>query len=202
MSHALEKCDCILGLGCPDLHIPERCAELYAQGYADIVIFSGGLGKGTEGLWSTSEAEKFAEIALGLGAPKQKIYIENKSANTGENIRFTQALIERSGLLIDSFLIVHKPFMTRRSYATFSAVMPDKRCIVTSPGISFEAYFAEYGREDAARDELIHTIAGDLQRIEVYARRGWQIAQPMPEEVWQAYEALLTLGYDKYVIAP
>jgi len=174
---------------------------LYKQGYADTVIFSGGLGKGTEGVWNTSEAEKFAEIAAKRGVPEKKIYVENKSANTGENIRFTKELIERKALCVDSFLIVHKPFMTRRSYAACMAVMPYKKCIVTSPNISFEAYFAEYGSEEAPQEELIHTIVGDLQRIKVYARRGWQIAQHIPDEVWQAYEALLTLGYDKYMIA-
>jgi len=201
MGHALEKCDCILGLGCPDLHIPERCAELYKQGYADILLFSGGFGKGTEGLWAVSEAEKFAQIAVELGVPKQKIRIENQSANTGENMRFTKALIEKESLDIGSFLIVHKPFMERRSYATFAAVMPRKKCVVTSPNISFEAYFAEYGGDEVAREELINVIVGDLQRIAVYPKRGWQIGQAIPGEVWRAYEALLTLGYDAYMIA-
>ena len=201
LNHALERCDCILGLGCPDLHIPEKCAELYRQGYADTLIFSGGLGKGTKDLWNVSEAEKFSEIAMELGVPKERIYIENKSANTGENIRFTKELIEYKKLHIHSFLIVHKPFMTRRSYATFLAIMPHKKCVVTSPNISCEAYFDAYGNTEASREELIHTIVGDLQRIKVYAERGWQIEQFIPSEIWQAYEALLTLGYDKYMIA-
>ncbi|MCL2811283.1 MAG: YdcF family protein [Clostridia bacterium] len=200
MGQAIEKCDCILGLGCPDLLIPTKCAELYGQGYGDIVIFSGGLGKGTKGLWRVPEAEKFAEIAMGLGVPPEKIYIESKSTNTGENIRFTKALIEKDRLSIDSFLMVHKPFMERRSYATFSAAIPRQKCFITSPNISFEAYFDTYGKSEAAREELIHTIVGDLQRIKVYPKFGWQIEQHIPDEVWHAYEVLLTLGYDKYMI--
>ncbi len=99
-----KKCDCILGMGCHDLHISERCAELYKTGYADIVIFTGGLGKVTKDLWKTSEVEKFVEIAYSLGVPKEKKYIENRSTNTGENFRFTQKLIEENKLNINSFL--------------------------------------------------------------------------------------------------
>ena len=37
-------------------------------------------------------------------------------------------------------MLVQKPYMERRSYATFKKHWPDKKLLVTSPQISFEAY--------------------------------------------------------------
>lgn len=196
----VEKCDCILGMGCHDLHIPERCAELYREGYSDIVIFTGGLGKITKRIWNIPEAEKFSEVARNSGVPKEKILLENKSTNTGDNFRFTKDLIETNKLNINSFLVVCKPYMQRRCYAAFKAIIPDKKCIITSPNITFEKYFDEYENSIVSKDEIINTLVGDLQRIKIYPKKGWQIKQEIPNEVWNAYENLVKLGYDKYII--
>jgi len=195
-----EKSDCILGLGTYDLHIPERCAGLYHQGYADIVIFSGGLGKTTGELWSESEAEKFEKIALEKGVPKNKIYIENKSTNSGENFEFVNKIIEKNNLNINSFLLVHKPYMERRAYATFKRVNPTKKCCITSQVISIVEYFKQYEDTEVSSKEIINNIVGDFQRVKVYGENGWQIKQEIPDEMWKAYEKLVKLGYDKYVI--
>ena len=64
MGQLLEKADVIVGFGCYDEDIPRRCAELWHQGFAPFVCFSGGLGRNTSGIWSKSEAERFAAIAM------------------------------------------------------------------------------------------------------------------------------------------
>jgi hypothetical protein len=43
-------------------------------------------------------------------------------------------------------------------------------------------------------------MVGDLQRIRVYAERGFQIPQEIPGDVWCAYEELVRDGYDQYLI--
>ena len=43
-------------------------------------------------------------------------------------------------------------------------------------------------------------MVGDLQRIRVYAEKGYQIPQDIPEDVWRAYEELVRAGYDKYLV--
>src|SRR5436190_2312793 len=98
MNHKLEKADCILALGSHDLRVADRVAELYLQGWAPLVIMSGGLGNFTQDMWTESEADKFAAIAIERGVPEDAILIENKSTNTGENILFTQQLLSKKGL--------------------------------------------------------------------------------------------------------
>ena len=47
MNMELAKADCIVGFGCYNDDIPLRCAELYHQGWAPKVLFTGGLGRNT-----------------------------------------------------------------------------------------------------------------------------------------------------------
>ena len=49
MHQAPEKADCIVGFGNFNTNIARRAAELYCQGYAPKVLFTGGLGRGLEG---------------------------------------------------------------------------------------------------------------------------------------------------------
>ena len=44
MDHVLERSDCIFVLGSHDTRVAERGAELFLEGWAPLLIFSGGLG--------------------------------------------------------------------------------------------------------------------------------------------------------------
>ena len=101
-------------------------------------MFSGGLGTITRHLWTEPEADQFAAIAERMGVPRTNILIENRSTNTGENVRLTRQPAEH-GLDPESFILVQKP-VERRSFATFRKVWPEKRVIVTSPQVSFDDY--------------------------------------------------------------
>ena len=194
--HQLEKADCILALGSHDLRVPERVAQLYLQGYAPLVIMSGGLGNFTQEIWTEKEADKFAAIAIQEGVPQEAILIENNSTNTGENILFTQKILKEKGLYPQSFIVVQKPYMERRSYATFKKHWPDKKLMVTSPQISFETY----PNEEIPLERVINIMVGDLQRIKFYPEKGFQIYQEIAEDVWNAYERLIELGFNKHLM--
>jgi uncharacterized SAM-binding protein YcdF (DUF218 family) len=196
MHHELATADCILALGSHDLRVADRAAELYLQGWAPVVIMSGGLGNLTQNMWTESEADKFAEIAISKGVPADAILVENKSTNTGENILFTQQLLQQKGLDPQSFIVVQKPYMERRSYATFKKHWPGKNLLVTSPEIAFE----NYATAEIPLDRVINIMVGDLQRIRLYPAKGFQIYQEIPGEIWNAYERLVQLGFDKHLV--
>ncbi|MEM7033000.1 MAG: YdcF family protein, partial [Chloroflexota bacterium] len=75
-------------------------------------------------------------------------------------------------------------------------VWAEKDAVVTSPQISF----SDYPTADIAMDDVINIMLGDLQRIPLYYEKGFQTYQPVPEDVWQAYEALVEAGYDNNLI--
>ena len=196
LHHEIEKADCILALGSHDLRVAERTAELYLQGFAPVVIMSGGLGNFTRNMWSGTEAEMFTDVAVGKGVPKEVILMEKQSTNTGENIMFTQQLLEKKGMDPQKFILVQKPYMERRSFATFKKHWPQKNIIVTSPVISFE----DYPTPEIPLEKVINIMVGDLQRIKEYPAKGFQIPQEIPTEVMDAYNRLVNAGYNKYLI--
>ena len=73
-------------------------AQLWLDGWAPLLIFSGGLGRLTKESWTRTEAALFAEIAVQKGVPPEAILVEDRSTNTGENILFTKQLLEERGL--------------------------------------------------------------------------------------------------------
>ena len=184
-----------MALGSHDLRVAERGAELWLQGYAPLLILSGGLGNFTRDMWTEPEADKFARIAIGLGVPARNIIVENKSGNTGENIRFTKKILDEKGINPNSFILVQKPYMERRTSATFLKQWPGKEILVTSPQISFE----EYPTPEIPMERVIAIMVGDLQRIKDYPEKGFQIFQEIPDEVWRAYERLIELGFDSHL---
>lgn len=195
MLHQLEKSDCIFVLGSHDKRVAVRGAQLYLDGYAPLLIMSGGLGNLTKDIWTEFEADQFAAIALEMGVPTEAILVENKSTNTGENILFTQELLKAKGLDPQSFIVVQKPYMERRSYATFKKHWPDKQLLVTSPQLSFTAY----PNAEIPLERVINVMVGDLQRIRIYPDKGFQIPQNIPDHVWESYERLVALGFDKHL---
>ncbi len=196
VNQSLVKSDCILALGSHDTRVAERAAELYLEGWAPLLIFSGGLGRLTDSLWTESEADLFAKIAIQKGVPEKNILIENRSTNTGENIQFTKQLLSEKGLDLQTFILVQKPYMERRSFATFAKNWPEKSFVVTSPQIAFE----DYPTEEISLQKVIHIMVGDLQRIKIYPEKGFQIYQEIPADVWDAYEKLVAMGFDEQLI--
>jgi len=196
MHHVLAKADCILALGSHDLRVADRAAELWLQGWAPLLVMSGGLGNFTQDMWTESEADQFAAIAIRKGVPEAAILVENKSTNTGENIIYTQRLLQEKGLDPQNFIVVQKPYMERRSYATFKKHWPGKNLLVTSPQIPFD----KYATDDIPLSRVINIMVGDLQRIRFYPAKGFQVYQEIPAEVWDAYERLVELGFDQHLM--
>ena len=196
LQQTLNKSDCILALGSNDIRVAHRAAELFLSGFAPLIIFSGSFGVLTKQLYNKPEAEIFADEAIKLGVPKDKIYIENQSTNTGENIMFSRKLIENKGLKIKSIILVQKPYMLRRAFATFKKQWSEMEVIVTAPQISFK----NYPNETISKNLLINLMVGDTQRIKLYPQKGFQIPQDMPSNVWEAYEELVKRGYTQHTI--
>jgi len=200
LDHQLAPADAILVLCSHDKVVAARGAELFLQGWSPLLIFAGGLGAITRRLWQEPEADQFAGIAIEMGVPKDRILVENTSTNTGENILFTKQLLAEKGLDPQTFIVVQKPYMERRSYATFRKVWPEKEVRVTSPRVSLDDYLRQGSHDALSPDDVIGIMVGDLQRIRLYPAKGFQIHQDIPDDVWRAYNELVNAGYDKYLL--
>lgn len=196
LHHELQPADLILALGSNDVRVAERAADLYLAGWAKTLMLSGGSGALTRDRFDRPEAEIFAEIARERGVPAHAILIEPHSTNTGENIVLSRRMLAERGIEPERIILVQKPYMERRAYATFKKVWPEPKLIVTSPEISFE----DYPTPELPLELVINIMVGDLQRIRLYPALGFQIEQEIPEEVWEAGQKLIALGYNRHLV--
>jgi len=200
LHHTPQPSSVIFCLCSLDLRVAQRAAQLWLDGLAPTLVFSGASGKLTRGLFGgLPEAEAFAAVARRMGVPEQNIVVEPRATNTGENVRFTHALLKERGVPADSFILVQKPYMERRTWATFRKQWPGAegvRMSVTSPRF---AAFEDYPDEENPRDLVINVMVGDLVRIRDYPARGFQVEQEIPPEVWAAMGRLVAAGYNDHL---
>ena len=193
----VEPAECIVGFGNFNTDIPRRAAELYLQGVAPKVLFTGGLGRNTDGLFSESEAVRFARVAMECGVPEADILLEPCSTNTKENILFSRKILEDAGLAQGRILGVHQPFMERRITAAMGVYWPEANFRVTSPQVTIPEYLEAAQRQGISPNASISVIVGDFQRIDLYAKLGYQLPQYIPAEAQDAFAHLVALGYDQ-----
>ncbi len=186
----LSKADVIIGGGgCRDTGVAAHCAELYHQGLAPNIVFTGY----QQANMPKTEAALFSEVAQSLGVPASAIIEEPRASNTGENITFSQKVIEKYGIAPERVILVHKPYMSRRFLATAEAMWQEKQpeFFVSYQTISLQAYLAEQGKTYVFRHAL-----GDFKRMIEYPALGFMSQHPIPPKAKAAYEILLERGYE------
>lgn len=188
----LTACDAIIGLGSYDLRVADRCAQLYRQGYAARIIFTGASGNWTHGLFSGSEAAAFAERAVEHGVSRDDMVLEETATNIGENITRSAEILGGSGR---SAILVTKPQTQRRCHATAKKQWPAASTMTTAPLHGF----CEQPDGKFTTTHLINEMVGDIHRIRTYPDAGFQIAQEMPGDVVMAYEMLISKGFTQHL---
>src|SRR5689334_15754272 len=128
--------DVIVALGTNDLRVAEFAAELFLKGYGATLVCTGGVahqGDLLETSWEKTEAEMYADVAIGRGVPRDKILLETRATNTAENIRFARDLLRQHEIRPRSILLAVKPFMRRRVWATLPMEWPEMTATLASP---------------------------------------------------------------------
>jgi uncharacterized SAM-binding protein YcdF (DUF218 family) len=104
------------------------------------------------------------------------------------------------GLASRKIIAVHKPYMTRRVFAALQKQWPEVEVIIALGNPSLTDHLAGMMADGVEEREIINSLVGDFQRMDVYAKLGYQIPQDIPPKTMVSYEALVKLGYDKYVL--
>lgn len=94
-------------------------------------------------------------------------------------------------------LLVSKPYMERRSFATARKMWPDVEVVCASEPLEFDDYVKSIGDEKLVLDMLV----GDLQRVIEYPKLGFAIEQVVPKDVHAAYESLIHDGFTSRLIS-
>lgn len=191
MHHAPRPCSVAVGLGSHDLGVADVTAELYHQGMAPLIVFTGATSPTTRARMPRGEAVHYRERALQLEVPDSAVLLELRATNTGENIEFTKAVLAEADVKVTSVLLVSKPYEERRSYAMMRRMWPEVEVVCASTPMSLEDYADSIG--DARM--VIDMIVGALQRVLVFPGLGLAIAQDVPDTVVAAFERLCIDGF-------
>ena len=200
LNQNLKKAELIIGCGCHYLEVAEKCIELYKLGYANKILFTGGLGKETSSILKKSEAEIYKDIAINSGVRENDILIENMSTNTGDNFRFSFKLLEEKNISVKNVIIVHGPFSERRTLSAAKAIVNDVEFIITSPYQSLDEFLSSIYFNNNNIRNIISVVVGDIQRMIVFPQFGWQIENEVPQTVLDSYYYLKNMGFDKYIL--
>lgn len=191
MGHEPRPCSVGVGLGSHDLGVATAAAQRYAAGFFPVLLFTGGNSATTRARFPRGEAVHYREHALSLGVPGSAVLVEPRAANTGQNIAFSRDLLRRHGVEVDSVMLVCKPYMQRRAYATARQAWPEVDVVCTSEDLTFDEYLRSIGDPRLVVDMLV----GDLQRLVEYPRLGFAVEQPVPAPVLAAYDRLVADGF-------
>jgi len=196
MHHEIRPADVGIGLGSHDLGVATFTAELFHAGMFPLIVFTGANAPTTVERFPRGEAVHYREHALELGVPDDAILVEPEARNTGDNITLTRALLDSRGVEVGSVVLISRPYQQRRAYATCKKLWPEVDVICASQPLPLGKYIESIGDVD----RVINMLAGDTQRISVYAEKGFAISQEVPNEVRLAYERLVDKGFTKRLI--
>jgi uncharacterized SAM-binding protein YcdF (DUF218 family) len=198
--HPPVRADAILTLGSFDVQAAVHAAALWKRGLAPVIVMSGGLahrGGLLDTGWTKTEARVFAEAARTAGVPESAILLEEEAQNTADNFVLGRAVAKRAGLAPRRLLVVAKPYMTRRGFATGRKAWPEAELAMQCEEIGVADYFAR----EADPERTLLALVGDLHRILVYPAMGFQIAQDVPAAVIDALRQLVEGGYGARLVA-
>jgi uncharacterized SAM-binding protein YcdF (DUF218 family) len=196
LHHPARPCSAGIGLGSHDLRVASFAADLYHSGLFPVLVFTGANSPATAALFPRGEAVHFAEHATGLGVPACAVIIEPAAANTGQNIEFSRRALAAAEIEVTSVMLISKPYMERRAYATARKTWPDVDVVCASEHLSLADYIKAIGDDKL----VIDTLVGDLQRVIEYPARGFAIPQDVPPAVLAAYQRLTARGYDSRLL--
>lgn len=196
MGHELRPCDAAIGLGSHDLGVATFAAELYKADLFPVLVFSGGNSPTTAARFPRGEAVHYREHALSLGVPDSAILVEPNAGNTGHNIAYSRALLAECGHKPQTLMLISKPYMERRAFATCRKLWPEVTVICASEPLKLDDYVRAIGDEKLVIDMLV----GDLQRVIKYPKQGFAIEQVVPLGVMDAYNRLLDRGFDSRLL--
>jgi hypothetical protein len=86
--------------------------------------------------------------------------------------------------------------MQRRVRATLAVEWPEMPATIVSPQMTLDEYFTA----ELTPEKIVNIMMGDLQRLWVYAARGWSAPQPIPPEVQEAYRRLAAFGFTRHLL--
>ena len=189
---SIARCDAIVVCCSYDLRVCDYACSLIESNLAHSLVLSGKSGNWTRHLWNKPESHVFRDRAVRNGLSEDRIVVEDRATNLGENVRFSRDLLAAAGTV--TFLT--KPSTVLRLKLTIEAQWPDIEAHVSCPRIKFP--------EDVCNVigvlGVINEMVGDVQRIQQYPKLGYQVPHTLPPNVLDASKYLIGQGFVQHLV--
>ncbi|MCK9251928.1 MAG: YdcF family protein [Eubacteriales bacterium] len=171
VSDTPRQADVMLLPGGSDPAVPEKAAELYADGYAPLILPSGGVSiktgkfngvKRKAELYSDDYATDcafYTDVLLKNGVPPSAIIGEDQSGFTKENATLSRKAVDEHGLNIRTALVVCKSFHARRCLICYQLAFPEAEIQV----VPVDVYGITRGNW-FRHDDGVNRVLGELAR--------------------------------------
>lgn len=194
-----------------------------AARHAVPLLISGGIGHSTSFLYDAvlsdsryrtllvsgrAESHILADIAHQFWQiPRERIVVEDRSTNCGENARFTRQMLEERGIAHRTGVVIQDPTMQRRTMATFARVWQGEETAApqwySTPGCSPVLCNSDNGLTFSGEQEglwpvgrYLALILGELPRLADNPQgygplgKGFIAHVDIPPHIVQAWETL------------
>ena len=138
----------------------KQAVDLYRAGWARYLVLSSGY------VYSYREAESMRTLAIDQGVPAADIVLEQRAANTYENVKFVDDILRDHRWT--SILLVSSPYHMRRAVGVWHKVAPQ---IAVVPAPPLQSQFYDHVR--GATFEQVRGVAQEYLAMFAYWRRGW-----------------------------
>lgn len=192
-SDDLTPMDAIVCLGSYDLRVAHRTADLALAYPRARVLVTGSYGNWTRGVFKATEAETFGEILVERGVPSDRILLEARATNIGENIAFARDMLSYAAG--ETVVFVTKPQTQMRVRATIPMHWSGITARLTAP----QLVMGDYETPAEGLTPLIEEMVGDFQRMQLYPALGFQVPVETPPEAVEAFEALKSAGFVRHL---
>jgi len=175
-----------------DLRVCDHACDLIKSGKSEKLIISGNTGNWTKHIWAKTESSIFKERAIQNGIDPQKISLETKATNFGENVLFSKKIIPEAQTVI----FVSKPNSLLRVKLTVESQWPEIKSYVSCPDIEFPNQVSNV----VGVLGVINEMVGDIERIQKYPEMGFQIHHKLPESILDSWSYLIAQGFTEHMV--
>jgi uncharacterized SAM-binding protein YcdF (DUF218 family) len=172
----LEKVDVIMIPGSSYPELPEQAARLWKNGYAPIIVHSGGVSVKTgkfNGVKSKreiytknylTECEFYTDVLMVNNVQESCIIGDNQSGSTAENARFSRQVLEAKSIFPKTAIICCKNFHARRCLMFYQFAFPNTKFIINP--VPYYENGQDISRENWYKtDTGLSRVLGELQRL-------------------------------------
>jgi uncharacterized SAM-binding protein YcdF (DUF218 family) len=160
----ISKSDVIVLLEGDGLNRCQKAVDLYKNGWADKIIFSGGICDYSYGSYPIIDV---LPHLINLGVPESDIIVENKSLNTKEQAEFVIDLVKKNNW--KKLILVATHDHQYRAYLTFlnKILKVDKTILIFNAPARNLPWFKETGW-----GTRFNRLQEEFKRIDIYKKKG------------------------------